>query len=447
MLLFALCWLTLPRAFAPIERVVLGAACVLPHALCGFAGEPADAASPEVLARLHELAAELRAGVRAYDTAGAQRLVPAGFEPVVCAVVATGERRGGGGEPCELRLDRSHAELRDCCTFVTKGDALLGHLVRAGRGIAAEDAEDAPALVQLLNHPAARPTAGVLALDDGAALRMVVRAAAVVDPAALRVDLSDDPYLAARMERGGRPVRTMDLPGADADAPAGLLLGRTRIWGYERTASTEPLTIGVFVAPPVEVRALSYVVVWRRAEAEAPAAAAVEAAADGGPVGHGFLPALVWDLPGAATGRHLVAAEAAVPEGAAVVMDGLCLGTARGLAFGLGLVTSFPQSRHRWNLLLLPSEGERRPLELSGEVIEADGNVAWVRCRGAGLAEGGERLPAGYLFTGSNGRNCPAGLLLGTARPHRFTRDVLEVTTPVQDGPRRAAVVLAGGGR
>ena len=40
MLLFALCWLTLPGVFAPIERLLVGAACVVPRAWSGRRGGP-----------------------------------------------------------------------------------------------------------------------------------------------------------------------------------------------------------------------------------------------------------------------------------------------------------------------------------------------------------------------------------------------------------------------
>jgi hypothetical protein len=41
MLLFALCWLTLPAVFAPIERWLLGTATWLPRAVAAWSGSPA----------------------------------------------------------------------------------------------------------------------------------------------------------------------------------------------------------------------------------------------------------------------------------------------------------------------------------------------------------------------------------------------------------------------
>ena len=48
MLLFALCWLTLPAVFAPLERSLLGATCLLPRWFARLAGSPAMAAAPDL---------------------------------------------------------------------------------------------------------------------------------------------------------------------------------------------------------------------------------------------------------------------------------------------------------------------------------------------------------------------------------------------------------------
>jgi hypothetical protein len=154
--------------------------------------------------------------------------------------------------------------------------------------------------------------------------------------------------------------------------------------------------------------------------------------------------ATVYDLPGAVHGRHLLSAPVAVPDGAAVLQDGSFLGTARGLSFGTGLVTSFVASRHRWSLVLMP-DGDARPRELDGRIVRADGNEAVLRCRGDTLDGVSPGLPAGHLFTGSNGRHCPAGLWIGVARPHPYERDLLVVTTFVESGPRAVQVVVGGG--
>jgi len=367
---------------------------------------------------------------------GARALLPVASEPVACSVLAVG-RRGGGGQPSELRLDHSYAELDGCREFVTKGTALLGFLLRPGVGAAADDLPEDPARVVLVNHRDAPNLYGALAEPGGGALRVVVRAAATVDPAPLRVDLWDDPYRAARIDRAGQPVRTLPLSFGDATVPGGLLLGRTRIWGYEGEDSGDALTIGMFVVPPFEPRALSHVVLWRDRPARADAVPALLRS-------RRRVAAKVYDLPGAVHGRHLLVAGCDVPDGAAVVQNGLFLGTARGLAFGTGLVTSFVASRQQWSLLLLPDDAEAGPRELHAKVVRTEGNVAWLEC---GDAPGAAAEPPGpgYLFTGSNGPHCPAGLWIGRALPHAFERDLLQVTTPPLSGPHAAQVFVGGG--
>ena len=44
MLLFALCWLTLPTVFAPLERVLVGGACAVPRWWASWFGSPVAAA-------------------------------------------------------------------------------------------------------------------------------------------------------------------------------------------------------------------------------------------------------------------------------------------------------------------------------------------------------------------------------------------------------------------
>jgi hypothetical protein len=115
--------------------------------------------------------------------------------------------------------------------------------------------------------------------------------------------------------------------------PSGLQLGRTRVWGYAQHGDDEAVAIGVYVVPPIEPRALSFVVLWRHATQRAASTPQLRS----GQVQR--LPATVYDLPGVAYGRHLLVVGHAVPDGAAVVDNGLFLGTARGLAFGTGLMT------------------------------------------------------------------------------------------------------------
>jgi len=136
MLLFALCCLTLPSFFVPIERFAVGTVCLVPRAIAAWSGEPAAAAEPEMLQRLAELRADLEKRIEQHDIAGASAVMPAHWAPVACTVVAAGDR-GGGGQPSELRLDRTYEELAGCSEFVTKGPALLGFLQRPGIGFAA----------------------------------------------------------------------------------------------------------------------------------------------------------------------------------------------------------------------------------------------------------------------------------------------------------------------
>jgi hypothetical protein len=433
-LLFALCWLTLPTVFRPLERVLVGFACQAPRLVSSWLGQPVAAATAAA-ATGPAAAVELTARVQAHAIAGARAVLPSSLRPRVAAVVAVGRRLGGGGRPCELLLDLSYAELAAAAPWVTKGDVLLGSLARPGSAAAPDDRAEDPARVVLTNHPLAQGNYAAVSLAEGGSLRLVVRAAATFDPAALRVELWDNPYRAARLDTGGQRVWTLALPDTAGAAPAGLWLGRTRIWGYEAAEREETLAIGVFVAPPFDATALSHVVVWEpEVAAEAPAPRPVQR-----------IPARVVELPGNDRGRHLVDAGASLPDGAAVVQGELCLGTVHGLAFGIGLMTAFPASRQPWNLLLLPDDTEARPRELRGTVVQRDGEVVWLRCRGDELDEAGAALPAGRLFTGSNGRHCPAGLLLGSVRPHGVERDLLEFRSPVGPGPHAAEVLVGAG--
>ena len=262
MLLFALLWLTLPAVFAPLERLLVGAVCIVPRVASRFFGEPAVAARRADLRRIDELGAVLHRRVERHDFAGAGMSMAAGAAPVLCSVLSV-QRRGGAGLPSELLLDHSYRELAGCGEIVTKGPTLLGFLQRPGVGVAADDLPDDPARVLLCHHRRAPRLYAGLEQPDGSRLHFVVRSSASVDPAPLRVDLWDDPYRAAKLGRAGQQVFTLPLSFGEQRVPGGLLLGRTRIWGYEQPDSDEQLTIGVFVVPPIEPRALSHVVLWR----------------------------------------------------------------------------------------------------------------------------------------------------------------------------------------
>ena len=446
MLLFALCWLTLPTVFAPLERVLLGATCLLPRLGGAFSGTPAVAAVRGA-ERIEELSEELGGRLRRQDIDGGRALLPARFEPVFCTVreALTDRRsRGGAGLPAVLRLEETHAELADCAAFVTKGDALLGFLVRAGTGEAADDLPGDPARVQLVHHRSAPPIYAAMELEDRSELRLVVGNAATVDPAPLRADLWSDPYRAARLERGGHVVRTLPIDDGAVAVPAGLQLGRTRIWGYDGRDGDAQLTIGVYVEPRDDPRALSHVVVWR--DRRRAVATSDDAAVTAAPTPRELRrrhPATVRDLPGAVHGRHLLIADVAVPDGAAVVQQGIFLGTARGLSFGMGLVTSFTASRQRWSLLLLPDEPGAAARELVAQVVRADGAEAVLQGE---AGTDGERLPAGQLFTGSNGPDCPSGLWIGSVEPVPREPGFLVLRTLALPGPRAAEVWIAAAG-
>lgn len=446
MLLFALCWLTLPAVFAPLERVLVGGVCAVGRVWTALVGEPAVAASREARARLAEIAAELGVRVQQHAVGGVPAALARGASPVHCTVLAA-KQLGGGGEFAELRLDRTYRELAGCRAVVTKGDALVGFLQVPGRGVAAKDGLEDFARVVLPNHAACRPLHGEFTTPDGTALRFVVRAAAAVDPAPLRIDLWDDPYRAARLEEGGVAVRTRQLPGDD-EVPAGLLLGTTRVWGYPRVDGGTPLTLGVYVSPAVRASSLSHVVLWH----ETRAAAAPELLGDDPPV---LVPgevrnAVVHELPGASHGRHLLVGAGSVPDGAAVTQDGYLLGTTKGLAFGVALVTSFAAARQRWSLVLLPDAPGAAPVEFTGVVVRTDGDQVWLRGQHAPApgtaAFAAMRSTSGHLFTGSNGAHCPAGLWIGRAVPDPASHDLWIVTVPVEHGARSVEVHLGRGG-
>ncbi|MCA8975254.1 MAG: hypothetical protein KDC98_11060, partial [Planctomycetes bacterium] len=172
MLLVAVFGLTLPSLFSRIERVLVGTAAIVPHVLGSWTANPVAAAGPAELARIGVLRRALADGVRHHDVRGAEPLMPAGFEPIVCSVVSSA-RRGGAGQPSVLRLDRTHAELVGCSELVTKGNALLGFLQRPGVGLAVDDSEQDFALVVLLNDRSSRRVAAAMEFDGGGALRMV----------------------------------------------------------------------------------------------------------------------------------------------------------------------------------------------------------------------------------------------------------------------------------
>lgn len=422
-LLLAACWLLVPDLLRPVERALLGLACLPQRAFAVVSGTPAEAIEKDLGAQLASLAQDLERRSFADDVERARAFLPPVLEPLPCRVVEA-SREGGGGLPCELRLDRSYLDLAGCVDLVTCGDSLLGFVAQPGLGAALKDEPTDPARVLLLNHPESRQVAARLSLQNGQELRCVVGPAAVVDPAPMRTSLHDDPYRAAATAENGAELRTiaLDAPWVAA-MPKDLLLGRTRVWGYR--VGDETLTIGVYVEPLRDPRALPQVVLWQSVPGSVPAKAQ-----------HQRTVAVATPLPDRRGQRWLVQGSGTLPDGAAVVKEGLCLGTLRGMAFGQGLCTPFPASRHPWSLWLLPDDPTAPPVSVYGEVVHANGSTAWFRPRSGFVAQGG------FAFTGSNGKDCPAGLLLGRAEPD-LERKLWRVTAPALDGPQSVLVLQA----
>jgi hypothetical protein len=420
-LLLALCALTIPAPFAPVERALLGGAALVGRFVAGLVGTPVAANTTPAAAAAQRVAA-LHARLDRHGAAGAPAGLVARFDPAPCTVVVVGGRGGGGGEPCELRLDRTYAELADCLPIVTQGDRYLGHVPQPGGPGAQDDALGDFARVLLANHPLARSVHADVEVDAAARLRVVVGPASAADPAPLRVDLWDDPYQAARLDRAFLPVRTRDVPGSASAAPGGFRVGTTRIWGYPRTERSESLTLGVYVTPDALPQALSHVVVWRQRGAEASGPERRRAPTTRPGVAHA--------LPGAAHGRCLLVADENLADGAAVLQDGRLLGVAKGLAGGAALLTGFGASRQPWNLILLPDDPAAAPVELHGAVVHSTGERVWVRCRARATTQA--TIGPGQLFTGSNGPACPPGLWIGAAAadPGDFDQIVVESPAP-----------------
>lgn len=432
LLLLALCALTVPALGRPIENTLLGAVACWPGRLAGWLQSPVRAAAdPATAERLVELGADLVQRMAAADFAGAPPEWLADCTPVVCQVLAV-DRPGGGGEPSELHLDRAAGELTEALPFVTKGPALVGFLAAPRSGADPTRAATHSARVQLLHHPSAPAVAGELVGEDGVRLQLVARPARPADPAPLRVELWDDPHRAATVDRKGLAVFTAALPGAVRQPPPGLRIGSTVPWGYERIDGARALATGVWLELPYAPRALATVVVWLpgRARSVPPPRGAVQVEAQ------------LRELPG---GRLLtLAAEGAVADGGAVVVDGWCLGRATGHAFGVGRVTPFRHSREPWGLLLLPDDPSLPVVELRGAVVgELDGAVL-VRCEPLPKSAAATPwLPPGHLFTGCNGPHCPQGLLLGRAAPVARDPELLQVVVPAAPAVATAAVLMA----
>jgi hypothetical protein len=142
--------------------------------------------------RLFELEQGLRVRSASHDVERGRDRMHSALDPVACAVLSA-ERRGGGGMPCELRLDRSYRDLAGCADVVTCGDALLGFLAQPGIGAAIADTPMDPARVLLLNDDAAPEPGCVEALTaawgpgDGALGPVLIDAAGQIESAGLRL--------------------------------------------------------------------------------------------------------------------------------------------------------------------------------------------------------------------------------------------------------------------
>lgn len=432
-LVAALCALALPTVTEPAEKVLLGAV-GLPLRFWSRL-QPvvveAGALRTEQVAVLQE---QLQQRLQSTLVQGAVHLVDPGLRPEMVPVVAR-RRPGGSGLPSELVLGRRFEELAGCAAFVTSADAMVGFLARPGQAGPADEDASQPARVLMLHHPESLRVAASMQAPTGARpLHLVVEAAASLDPWPLRTSLWDDPYGASRFRDSGAEVRSMRVPEPWGQGmPTDLLVGRARIWGYE---SGE--TIGVYVEPAIEPRAISHVVVWRQEPAAVPEGGeAVEPVAAPAPVAVQLL-----SLPGL-DGRRLHASwsrKDRVADGAAVSQGGVCIGTVRTLALGQGLVSAFHATRHSWSLLLLPEEAGQPVLELQGTV---EGTVPGGLRIGLGGAT--TRAARGWLFTGSNGPNCPAGLVLG--RVVEAANGHIVIEPEVVDVRAGAVAVAAGGNR
>ncbi len=423
MLFAALCAAVAPqvprRVQSWLELVLCGPLLVLARG-GGESPQPSDGTAPA-------LAADLRQRQVDAALAGAAALLPAGLEPVLCRVVER-DGRGGGGRPSLLCIDRTQGDLSDCETFVTHGEALVGFLVRT-------DGEAAsPARVALLNHDVAGEVRRVVAqveVDEGP-LRFVVEPAARLDAWRLRCALIEDPYAATRIRGSGRAVRTVEFREDPlGPVPAGLWLGRLCVWGY----AGQDLPIGLFVEPELEAEAAAVVVAWRPRRGE-PSARLDDPASE---VPRRAVRCVRLPAPPPAAERWLLRSPVpgALAPGTALVAGLWLRGTVERGGDGLALGTPFGHSRRRWSLTLLPDDPALAPVDIvarSAAVSAGRGGAERVRLE---VLEGSAALPPGTLFTGANGRGCPAGLLIGAVEPRAGQ---LEVVLPARPEASLAAI-------
>ncbi|MHC5070854.1 MAG: hypothetical protein ACYTGO_10260 [Planctomycetota bacterium] len=375
----------------------------------------------------------------------------AAYLPRVHAVLA--RRSGRAGLVDELVLAASHQDVLDSHPMVTAGDRLLGFLAWD----AGDTGDTGAAVVRLLHHrPRVKPYRGRpgeailiqavplprrvparIALSDQRALRCLVEPARPVEDWPLRCAQIEDPYLASCLRHSGQSVTTDHVPGDPQGAlPSGLRIGTLKIWGYPE----HDLPIGLYVQPSQAPEAVSAVVLWHRADAAGGTRGAgtrgqvVAAPIQGQPVRWMQLPA--------PTGpRWLVTAGSGVglrPE-AALVQDGVLLGTLQEPWSGQSLALPFASDNRPWSVLLLPKGNtgaivQPSVLELVVRVVARSGPLLTLAVANSADLPAGA-LAAGHLFTGANGPHCPLGLLLGAVLPDGnrllLQRPVQEIVRPL----------------
>ena len=352
------------------------------------------------------------------------------YVPRVHAVVD--RHRDQTGVVDQLSLGVPFKDLVGCHPMVTAGDRLLGFL--APDAAAGAPGATSVAVVRLLHHrprakryrglpgeailpramPVPRRVPARIGLGEHGQLRCLVEPARPMADWLLRCAQIEDPYLASRLRRSGQPVTT-DRASGDPQGvlPAGLRIGTLKIWGYP----ARDIPVGLYVQPAQDPQAIATVVLWHRAETGLVVLnlAGITAPIRGQPVRWMQIPA--------PTGpRWLVTAPSTIllHPGAALVQDGVLLGTLQDPWSGQSLVLPFASDVRSWSVLLLPkgaagaakAPAESPVLELTVRIVRRRHQVLTLAVGNhADLPPGG--LEGGYLFTGANGPHCPLGLFLG----------------------------------
>lgn len=405
---------------------------------------PAYAATSATAASITTLRRELRR--RLEQTALAGGLSPGdGYRPRVHAVV--GRQRGPAGQ---LVLAAGPEDVQNSHPMVTAGDRLLGFL--------AWDREAGAAVVRLLSHtpqasryrgrpgetilvqapPLPRRVPARIHLADQQVLRCLVEPARPIDDWPLRCAHVEDPYLASRLRSSGQAVTTDQAEDPQGALPPGLRIGSLKIWGYP----DRDIPIGLYVEPAQAPEAVCVVVLWHRhdGDRQRPRTESIIAADVAGQ------PVRWMQLPAPGGPRWLVTAGSGVRlcQGAALVQDGVLLGTLQNPWSGQSLVLPFDADDRTWSVVLLPEPGigELGVRELCVQIVHRDGAELTLAVTAREVPAAG--LPAGYLFTGANGPDCPLGLFLGAVRPQDgrllLSREPQTITRPLVyagEGSRR----------